>query len=115
MKKFKNSLNEFDVIFEILELASNQPKDYIYDKCAELRRPIQLDTEKTIADIKVKNNININTNESELDSSSLLIVDVNLTIIFNPDSIQKHRSPLIHLAICMSLGVDFNHKNIKTK
>ena len=75
VNKFKNELNEFDEIYEKLELGYNRPKEYIYEECANLRRRIQLDTEETIADIKMKNNLDFKSDESELNASLLLIVN----------------------------------------
>jgi len=75
VNKFKKSLNEFDENLVKLEYSFNRPKDYIFDECAEFRRLIQLETEETIGDIKMKNNLDIDTDESELSPGLIFLIN----------------------------------------
>ena len=75
MNKFKSKLNEYQKILVKKEFDFNNPKEYIYDECADLRRRIQLYTEETIAEIKTKHNFHIDTDESDLNNDLRSLVD----------------------------------------
>ena len=75
MSVFKAKLNEYDEMLAKLEFSFNNPKDYIYDECGDLRRLIQLDTEETIAKIKTKHNFHIDTDESKLNDDLRSLID----------------------------------------
>ena len=71
--QLKYKLNKYNEILSNLEKSTIECG--IYDDCAELRRRIQLDTEKKIAEIKTKHNFDINTDESYLNSHLRSLID----------------------------------------
>ena len=57
---FKNKVNS-------LKNALNNPNEFIYDECNEIKCVIQLESEQMIANIKVVNNLDVNLDETEND------------------------------------------------
>lgn len=85
-KRFKRAHDESNSEFQIdlenfkkkllkLEFYLNNPLDFIYEECNELKRKVQLNTEESIASIKETNDLDSNTDESELESELRIMVE----------------------------------------
>jgi len=71
----------------------DSPEEYIYNECEELKREVQLETEKSIAKIKKSNSIDINTEDDLLDPNLFALVDeikqYSLTLITEIETNEK--------------------------
>lgn len=71
----------------------DSPEEYIYDECEELKREVQLETEKSIANIKTSNSIDINTDDDLLDPNLFTLVEnikqYSLTLITEQETNEK--------------------------
>jgi hypothetical protein len=79
VRKFQENISDYNNKLENLnrqEKNLDNPDEYIYDECNELRRLIQLETEELIANIKQSNNIEIDQDILE-PNLIILIENVN--------------------------------------
>ena len=98
VRKFQEDISGYNKKLENLnklEKYLDNPDEYIYDECNELRRLIQLETEEVIADIKRSNNIEIDQD----------ILEPNLIILI--ENVNKQSELLIN-------QVDIHEKITKT-
>jgi len=73
--KFNENLTEFERVLNNLLNRFENPEEYIYDECLELKRIIQLESEETIANIKALNGIDINMEDHLLVTSVFDLVE----------------------------------------
>jgi hypothetical protein len=76
VRKFQENISDYNKKFEDLnkfEKYLDNPDEYIYDECNELRRLIQLETEELIANIKQLNNIEID--QDILEPNLIALID----------------------------------------
>ncbi len=52
----------------------DNPEEFIYDQCSELKRNIQLETEEIIANVKQSNKIDLNLDETKLEPELLNLI-----------------------------------------
>ena len=74
-KELKSNLQHFEN--KLIELKHNflNNHDLVYEECTELKRIVQLNSEETIANIKLLNNIGIDDEESLLDNKTRKKID----------------------------------------
>ena len=63
VKTFKQDIDNYNKSIDKIKNSLDNPEEYIYDECSELRRNIQLETEEIIADIKQSNQIDLNLDD----------------------------------------------------
>ena len=75
MNAFDTRLSEFNVMLAKTERAHANPKDFIYEESEEMKRLLQLNLEETIADLKMKNELDVNMDENDLDANLVYFVN----------------------------------------
>jgi len=67
VKSFKQDIISYNKTITRIENSLDNPEEFIYDECSDLKRNIQLETEETIAKIKQSNEIDLNLDETKLE------------------------------------------------
>jgi hypothetical protein len=92
---FKANHEKFNGDIAKLEEFLNNPTNFIYEECVEMKRIIQLDAEETIARIKQSNGMDINTEENDLNPKLLAKINIinrqSETMIKRVDAYQNER------------------------
>jgi hypothetical protein len=65
--KTLTKLNHIHSRITRIENSLDNPEEFIYDECSDLKRNIQLETEVMIAEIKKSNEIDLNSDETQLE------------------------------------------------
>lgn len=103
-----------------IQFILNNPIDLIYDYCSELRHEIQLDTEETIAKIKVDNDYDVNTETNELSEQVQKLIqnlierlDFNMNKIDALEQDRKNSISKLKLPERFATEIDDFYKDIK--
>ena len=94
VKTFKQGIDNYNKSIDKIKNSLDNPEEYIYDECSELRRNIQLETEEIIADIKQSNQIDLNLDdetklEPELFDLIQNVMEQSQTLITTIDDHEK--------------------------
>ncbi len=67
VKIFKQEIINYNKAINRIKYSLDNPEEFIYDDCSELKRSVQLETEEIIADIKQSNQIDPDLDENKLE------------------------------------------------
>jgi len=93
VKTFKQEIINYNKAINRIKYSLDNPEEFIYDDCSELKRSVQLETEEIIADIKQSNQIDpdLDENKLELEIFNLIqnVIDQSQAIINSIDDHEK--------------------------
>ncbi len=94
VKTFKQNIDNYNKSIDKIKNILDNPEEYIYDECSELKRNIQLETEEIIANIKQSNQIDLNLDdetklEPELFNLIQNLIEQSQTLITTIDDHEK--------------------------
>lgn len=67
VKMFKEEIINYNKAINRIKYSLDNPEEFVYDYCSELKRNVQLETEEIIADIKQSNQIDPDLDENKID------------------------------------------------